>query len=141
MIATSLGLPLEIYDLTRKVTATALVLFAINLALVLYLVITKRLFGIRGGKKAYDARLRSESVLEAARRAADAVTAPEALDGRSQDSAAARGQTQVSAALGQTSDPAAARSQSPDPAAAHNPAAVRGQTPDPEPDPAAGEPV
>lgn len=76
MIATSLGLPLEIYDLTRKVTATALVLFAINLALVLYLVITKRLFGIRGGKEAYDARLRSESVLEAARRAADEAREP-----------------------------------------------------------------
>jgi uncharacterized membrane protein (DUF2068 family) len=70
MVATSLGLPLEIYDLTRKVTATALVLFAINLALVLYLVITKRLFGVRGGKRAYDARLRSESVLEAAEEAA-----------------------------------------------------------------------
>jgi uncharacterized membrane protein (DUF2068 family) len=69
MVATSLGLPLEIYDLTRKVTVTALVLFAINLALVLYLVITKRLFGVRGGKRAYDARLRSESVLEAAKRA------------------------------------------------------------------------
>jgi uncharacterized membrane protein (DUF2068 family) len=69
MVATSLGLPLEIYDLTRKVTITALVLFAINLALVLYLVITKRLFGVRGGKSAYDARLRSESVLEAAERA------------------------------------------------------------------------
>jgi uncharacterized membrane protein (DUF2068 family) len=76
MIATSLGLPLEIYDLTRKVSATALVLFAINLVLVLYLVITKRLFGIRGGKKAYDGMLRSESVLEAARRAADAAKAP-----------------------------------------------------------------
>jgi uncharacterized membrane protein (DUF2068 family) len=70
MVATSLGLPLEIYDLTRKVTATALALLAINLALVAYLVITKRLFGVRGGKKAYDARLRSESVLEAARRTA-----------------------------------------------------------------------
>ena len=45
---------------------TGLVLFAINLALVLYLVITKRLFGVRGGKAAYDARLRSESVMEAA---------------------------------------------------------------------------
>jgi uncharacterized membrane protein (DUF2068 family) len=81
MIATSLGLPLEIYDLTRKVTATALVLLAINLALVLYLVITKRLFGIRGGKKAYDARLRSESVLEAARRATEKATEPAAAHG------------------------------------------------------------
>ncbi len=70
MVATSLGLPLEIYDLTRKVTVLALVVFAVNLALVLYLVITKRLFGIRGGKAAYDARLRSESVLEAAQTAA-----------------------------------------------------------------------
>ncbi len=70
MVATSLGLPLEIYDLARKVSATALVLLAINLALVLYLVITKRLLGVRGGKEAYDARLRSESVLEAAEVAA-----------------------------------------------------------------------
>jgi uncharacterized membrane protein (DUF2068 family) len=70
MIATSLGLPLEIYDLTRKVSAIAVVLLVVNLALVAYLVITKRLFGIRGGKAAYDARLRSESVLEAAGRAA-----------------------------------------------------------------------
>jgi uncharacterized membrane protein (DUF2068 family) len=70
MVATSLGLPLEIYDLTRNVTVLALVVFGVNLALVLYLVITKRLFGVRGGKAAYDARLRSESVLEAAEKAA-----------------------------------------------------------------------
>jgi uncharacterized membrane protein (DUF2068 family) len=70
MVATSLGLPLEVYDLAKKVTVTALVLFAINLTLVLYLVITKRLFGLRGGKVAYDARLRSESVLQAAQKAA-----------------------------------------------------------------------
>ena len=70
MVATSLGLPLEIYDLTRKVSATALVLLGLNLVLVLYLVITKRLFGVRGGKAAYDARLRSESVIESAQKAA-----------------------------------------------------------------------
>ncbi len=70
MVATSLGLPLEIYDLTRNVTVLALLVFGVNLALVLYLVITKRLFGVRGGKAAYDARLRSESVLEAAEKAA-----------------------------------------------------------------------
>jgi uncharacterized membrane protein (DUF2068 family) len=76
-LATSLGLPLEIYDLTKKITATALVLLAINLALVLYLVITKRLFGVRGGKEAYDARLWSESVLEAAETAAAQRARPE----------------------------------------------------------------
>jgi uncharacterized membrane protein (DUF2068 family) len=72
MVATSLGLPLEIYDLTRKVSVTALVLLGLNLLLVVYLVVTKRLFGVRGGKAAYDARLRSESVLEAAGKAAAA---------------------------------------------------------------------
>ena len=71
MVATSLGLPLEIYDLTRKVGVTALVLL-INLALVVYLAVTKRLFGIRGGKRAYDARLRSDSVMEKAIEAAAA---------------------------------------------------------------------
>ncbi|HEY2265120.1 MAG TPA: hypothetical protein VGI96_21020, partial [Streptosporangiaceae bacterium] len=38
--------------------------FVINLLLVIYLVWTKRLFGVRGGKAAYEARLRSESVIE-----------------------------------------------------------------------------
>ena len=75
MVATSLGLPLEIYDLTRKVTVTALIFLAVNLALVIYLVLAKRLFGIRGGRHAYESRLRSDSVLEKAAEAADAETA------------------------------------------------------------------
>jgi uncharacterized membrane protein (DUF2068 family) len=65
MIATSLGLPLEIYDLVNKVTVLRVVAFVINLGLVLYLVLAKRLFGVRGGKKAYEAKLRSESILDA----------------------------------------------------------------------------
>jgi uncharacterized membrane protein (DUF2068 family) len=72
MVATSVGLPLEIYDLTTKITVTRVLFFAINLALVLYLVITKRLFGVRGGKRAYEARLRSESILQSAIAAAAA---------------------------------------------------------------------
>jgi uncharacterized membrane protein (DUF2068 family) len=65
MIVTSLGLPYEIYDLANKVTVLRVVAFLINLALVLYLVLTKRLFGVRGGKAAYEARLRGESILDA----------------------------------------------------------------------------
>jgi|HubBroStandDraft_3_1064219.scaffolds.fasta_scaffold187993_1 uncharacterized membrane protein (DUF2068 family) len=72
MVATSLGLPYEIYDLATRPTLTAGILFAVNLVLVLYLVITKRLFGVRGGKRAYEARLRSESIMEAAIETADA---------------------------------------------------------------------
>jgi uncharacterized membrane protein (DUF2068 family) len=72
MLATSAGLPLEIYDLTNKVTVTTVIFLVVNLALVLYLVLAKRLLGVRGGKRAYDARLRSDSVLEAAAEAAAA---------------------------------------------------------------------
>jgi uncharacterized membrane protein (DUF2068 family) len=72
IVVTSLGLPYEIYDLTNKITATRVIFFVINLALVLYLVITRRLFGLRGGKSAYETRLRGESVLQAAIEAAAA---------------------------------------------------------------------
>ena len=65
-IATSLGLPYEIYDMSTKITVTRVAFFAVNLALVLYLVITRRLFGVRGGRTAYEARLRSESILQSA---------------------------------------------------------------------------
>jgi uncharacterized membrane protein (DUF2068 family) len=72
MIVTSIGLPLEIDGLTNKVTVLRVVAFLINLGLVLYLVLTKRLFGVRGGKKAYEAHLRSESILDAEMAALDA---------------------------------------------------------------------
>jgi uncharacterized membrane protein (DUF2068 family) len=65
MIATSIGLPFEIWDLSHKVTWLRVVAFLVNLGLVVYLVVTKRLFGVRGGKAAYEARLRSESLLDA----------------------------------------------------------------------------
>ncbi len=75
MIVTSLGLPLEVFELTKAVTATKAVLFTLNLLLVFYLVYSRRLFGARGGKKAYEARLHAESVLDAAEKAAAALRA------------------------------------------------------------------
>jgi uncharacterized membrane protein (DUF2068 family) len=72
MVATSVFLPYEVYDLTAKITVTRVLFFLINLALVLYLVLTRRLFGVRGGKSAYEARLRSESIMQAAIDAAPA---------------------------------------------------------------------
>ena len=72
---TSLGLPFEIYELSKTVTATKVTLFVLNLLLVGYLVYTRRLFGARGGKEAYEARLRAESVLERAEQAAVALRA------------------------------------------------------------------
>ena len=64
MVATSIFLPYEVYDLTVKVTWLRVAAFVINLLLVIYLVWTRRLFGVRGGKAAYEARLRSASVIE-----------------------------------------------------------------------------
>jgi uncharacterized membrane protein (DUF2068 family) len=130
MVATSLGLPLEIYDLTRKVTITALLLFAVNLALVLYLVITKRLFGVRGGKRAYEARLRSESVLEAAERAVaergaagpPAETVPATDSQPASGSRSARG-SQLRPETQPAADPPLARNPRPGPG--HQPASDR----------------
>jgi uncharacterized membrane protein (DUF2068 family) len=51
-LATILLLPLEIYELGRKPTALKGLTFAINLAIAVYLIIAKRLFGVRGGHAA-----------------------------------------------------------------------------------------
>jgi uncharacterized membrane protein (DUF2068 family) len=48
-IATTLLLPLEVYELTRHVSWFKLGALVINLAIVLYLLFAKRLFGVRGG--------------------------------------------------------------------------------------------
>lgn len=64
VIATSAGLPYEVYDLTVRVTALRAITFAINLALVLYLIGSKRLFGVRGGRRAYHARLAEGSIVQ-----------------------------------------------------------------------------
>lgn len=68
-IATSLFLPLEIYELTRAITVTKVSALAINLAAVAYLVWTKRLFGTRGGRTAHEARLHEASIIEVERAA------------------------------------------------------------------------
>jgi uncharacterized membrane protein (DUF2068 family) len=62
-VATGLFLPIEIYELTEHATKFKIATFALNVLAVVYLVWTKRLFGIRGGGKAYEAELTSESLL------------------------------------------------------------------------------
>lgn len=64
VIATSFGLPIEIYELVERITVFRIVALVINIVLVVYLVATKRLFGVRGGKAAHEAHLRSASLLE-----------------------------------------------------------------------------
>ena len=72
VIATSVFLPLEIHDLTKGITMTRVVTFAINIAAVVYLLISKRLFGLRGGRKAYDEERRGEQLLDVERAATTA---------------------------------------------------------------------
>ena len=50
-IATTVLLPLEIHELTRRVTVFKVTALVINLAVVIYLLWAKRLFGLRGGGK------------------------------------------------------------------------------------------
>jgi uncharacterized membrane protein (DUF2068 family) len=71
VIATGAFLPLEIYELSHKITWLKLVAFAINVALVVYLVLSKRLFGVRGGAAAYRADRQSMSLLEVEETAAE----------------------------------------------------------------------
>ncbi len=52
LIATSALLPLEIYELTQRLSPLKIFTLIINLAIVVYLLLAKRLFGIRGGAKA-----------------------------------------------------------------------------------------
>jgi uncharacterized membrane protein (DUF2068 family) len=63
-VATAIFLPYEIYDIAEKVTAIRVGAFIINVAAVVYLLWTKRLFGIRGGYPAYEAERHEASLLE-----------------------------------------------------------------------------
>jgi uncharacterized membrane protein (DUF2068 family) len=64
VVGTSLFVPLEIYELMDSVTVLKIVAFAINLALVAYLVLRKRLFGVRGGRAAFERERRHDSLIE-----------------------------------------------------------------------------
>jgi len=63
VIATSVFLPLEIYELTEKVTALRLFALVVNVVAVIWLLWSKRLFGLNGGAKAYREEHEAESLL------------------------------------------------------------------------------
>jgi uncharacterized membrane protein (DUF2068 family) len=51
-IATCVFLPYEIYELTKTVSAFKVIALVLNLAIAVYLLLAKRLFGLRGGAAA-----------------------------------------------------------------------------------------
>jgi uncharacterized membrane protein (DUF2068 family) len=67
VVATGIFLPLEIYELTEKVTALRLTLFVVNVVAVLWLLWSKRLFGLNGGGAAYHQEHETESLLSVER--------------------------------------------------------------------------
>lgn len=62
--ATAAFLPFEVAGLLGHLSLLLLLTFLVNLFLVGYLVGTKRLFGVRGGRRAWDAERRQTSLLE-----------------------------------------------------------------------------
>jgi uncharacterized membrane protein (DUF2068 family) len=64
VVATSLGLPIEIYELTERITWLRVGALIINVVAVAYIALSKRLFGLRGGHAAYEAERHEQSLLE-----------------------------------------------------------------------------
>ena len=64
VVGTSAFLPLEVYELTDKVSWLKVAALVVNVVAVVYLVLSKRLFGVRGGHAAFEAERHAESLLE-----------------------------------------------------------------------------
>ena len=63
-VGTSVFLPLEVYELTKEITWLKVGALVVNLGLVVYLVWRKRLFGVRGGREAFERERHEDSLLE-----------------------------------------------------------------------------
>jgi len=64
VVATAAFLPLEGYELTEHVSALKVCTLLLNIAAVLWIMLSKRLFGLRGGRAAFEAERHSASLLE-----------------------------------------------------------------------------
>ncbi len=82
-LATTILLPLEIYEIIHRQSLLKIIGFIINVAVVIYLLYAKRLFGVRGGGKADEELRYRDTSWEALER-----TAPPALISASEGAAA-----------------------------------------------------
>jgi uncharacterized membrane protein (DUF2068 family) len=74
-VATTALLPVEVYELTKRVSPFKIVALVVNLAIVAYLLWAKRLFGVHGGAAAEEAERGRDVGWEALERAAPAPVA------------------------------------------------------------------
>jgi uncharacterized membrane protein (DUF2068 family) len=75
-VATIAFLPYEIYELSRTVSAFKIAALVVNLAIAVYLLLAKRLFGLRGGSAADEAAREHDVGWEALERTAPALGSP-----------------------------------------------------------------
>lgn len=68
-VSTAILLPFEVYEIVNRGTVLKVIGFVINLAVVIYLLVRKRLFGLRGGAAADDAERESDAGWPALERA------------------------------------------------------------------------
>ncbi len=61
LISTTLFVPLEIYEIVERASVLKVITLVINVAIVVYLLLAKRLFGLRGGHRAEQERRRTLS--------------------------------------------------------------------------------
>ncbi|MDQ0598822.1 uncharacterized membrane protein (DUF2068 family) [Streptomyces canus] len=64
VVATAAFLPLEIYELTEHISWLKIATLVLNILAVVYILLAKRLFGLRGGHRAFEAERRTASLLE-----------------------------------------------------------------------------
>ncbi|MEO9139554.1 MAG: DUF2127 domain-containing protein [Jatrophihabitans sp.] len=64
VVGTTLFIPLEVYEVIEKVSWLKIGALVVNVIAVFYLLLSKRLFGLRGGHAAYEAALQEVSLLE-----------------------------------------------------------------------------
>jgi uncharacterized membrane protein (DUF2068 family) len=67
VVGTAVFIPLEVYELLETVTWLRVAALALNVFAVVYILWTKRLFGFRGGRAAFEAERHSTSLLEVER--------------------------------------------------------------------------
>ena len=94
VVGTAVFIPLEIYELVERVTWLRVVAFAFNVFAVVYILWTKRLFGFRGGRAAFEAERHSQSLLEveqARRRPRAEPAKPARAEGRASARPSSRG--------------------------------------------------
>jgi uncharacterized membrane protein (DUF2068 family) len=77
LIATALFIPLEVYEIVHKGSPLKVIALIVNIAVVAYLLVAKRLFGIRGGAAAEHAQREHDTGWEALERATPWLTEPE----------------------------------------------------------------